>query len=135
MTQGAKLGKKSKAASGGRLSKKMIGKVSKGKKVVKPKRAKVATKLNASRRMTGAITRNIEKQMGHAVQKNGGSLGLLKGVAQASRDDTHKAKNDRLEAKANGTKVKKTAPAEFRAGEVRAEDKAPRFNPKRRFKL
>jgi type IV secretory pathway TrbL component len=135
MTQGARLGRVSKPPRGGRLSQKMVSKVSKGKKDVKPKRAKVATKLNASRKVTGAITRNIEKQMGHAVQKNGGSLSLLKGVANASRDDTHKAKKKCKDAQAAGVKPMKVEPDEFRAGEVRAEDKAPRFNPKHRFKL
>lgn len=114
----------SKASSGGRSSKKRLGQMGKGKVVKKPKRAAVATKFNESRRMTGAIMRNIEKQMGHKVQKNGGALSMLKGVAAASRKGTEKPQGQ-AEDKLDGIKN----------GEVKADDKAPRFNPKKKFKL
>lgn len=97
-----------------------MNKMGKGKVVKAPKRADVATKLKASRRQTGAIMRNIEKQMGHKVQKNGGALSLLKGVAAASRKNTEKPEG---------------ATEEFRNGEVRADDPTPKFNPKKKFKM
>jgi hypothetical protein len=121
MAQGSKkLSRPGKQARGGRAASKHMNKMGKGKVVFKPKRAPVATKLNEARRLTAAITRNIEKEMGHAVQKNGGALSLLKGVAAASRKNTAKPEDKNFESK---------------SGEVKADDVAPRFNPKRRFKL
>jgi Protein of unknown function (DUF2462) len=122
MAQGSKkLSRAGKPASGGRAAGKRMNKLGKGKVIRKPKRIDVATKLNASRRVTAAITRNIEKVMGLQVQKNGGALSLLKGVAAASRADTEKPAG-------------KDAVFEDKTGEVKAADKAPRFNPKKRYK-
>lgn len=111
-----------KPASGGRASTKRMNKMGKGKVVRKPKRTAAATKLNASQRVTAAITRNIEKVMGHQVQKNGGALTLLKGVAAASRADTEKP-------------TTKDPSFENKNGEVKAADKAPKFNPKKQYKV
>lgn len=119
MAQGSKkMSRAGKAGSGGRASAKRMNKMGKGKVVRKPKRSAVATKLNASQRITAAITRNIEKVMGHQVQKNGGALGLLKGVAAASRANTEKP-------------PPKDTSSESKNGEVKAADKAPKFNPKK----
>lgn len=123
MAQGSKkMSRVSKATSGGRASAKRMNKMGKGKVVLKPRRTAAATKLNASQRVTAAITRNIEKVMGHQVQKNGGTLGLLKGVAAASRANTEKP-------------TSKDESSESKNGEVKATDKAPKFNPKKQYKV
>ena len=101
MAQGSKLPRSSKPARGGRANAKHGSKMRKGVVVKKPKRASVATKFNHSRRVTGAITRNIEKEMGHKVQKNGGALSLLKAVAPASGEGA-----EETEKKGAGAEIK-----------------------------
>lgn len=123
MAQGKKL-PRGKPTSGGRASKKRMSKLGKGKVSMKPKRAAQATLVNSSRRVTAAITRNIEKEMGHKVQKNGGNFGLLKGIGVASRKGTGKEENAK----------KKGEEAVDRNGEVKESDSAPKFNPKRRYR-
>jgi hypothetical protein len=134
MPQGSsKTRKGGKLTRGGRESQKQISKMRKGSLICKPKRAQVAAKLNQSQRITGAITRNIEKEMGQKVQTNGGSLSLLKGVANSSKVGDGKP---RKAGKPGSVKAEqRTSGIEERSGEPSRCETAPKFNPKKRFKL
>lgn len=103
---------------GGRASQKHSGKMRKGSVVKKPKRAPVATRLNESSRVTAAITRNIEKEMGQKVQQNGGALSILHSTPDASKGSVKR--NTEVEQKSNGAKL---------------SEPQLKFNPKKRFKL
>jgi Protein of unknown function (DUF2462) len=105
----------------------------KGSLICKPKRAQVAAKLNQSQRITAAITRNIEKEMGQKVQSNGGSLSLLKGVANASKVGDGKPRTAQKPGKAKA--ARQLIEVEMKPGEPAVNEVAPKFNPKKRFKL
>lgn len=142
---GGRLARLAKPARGGRANVKHSSKLRKGSQIHKPKRASLSTKLNESRRLTAAITRNIEKEMGSKVQNNGGALSTLKGVASASKPEKDESKKGSMPKTGSASKTGKKSSKVKRgkganataskAGEAILGDIAPKFNPKRRFKL
>lgn len=109
----------SKRERGGRASQKHGSRMRKGAVAKKPKQAAIAAKLNESRRVTGAITRHIEKEVGEKVHRNGKSLSLLQSKPSNLRQ--------------NG--VKSEADPRKSAKKATLSDAVPKFNPKKQFKL